>query len=222
MGLARARWESIQRSDEELEDLGGLEERFCLANNYAVALMEVKDDRETAMKLLQGVLLESRRKLGDNDPSTLESMVNLSMQYTEMSQFEKALPLATEAFEGMRRTAGPEHPHTLVAMHGLASLYAAMHDYEKAKPLHDECLAARRRTLGKSSSETMESMSGLGHCLVAMQGDVARGIALLAEAAATARRVLGPGHTDTTYFEARLNEARAQGRSTMALRHSST
>ena len=95
---------------------------------------------------MSDVLAVRRRTVGDDHPSTLDSMTNLALQVrpghsypftvfhclsprfcclqlSEMGRFADALPLCQEAVAAMRRTLGGEHEHTLVAIHSLAALH---------------------------------------------------------------------------------------------------
>ena len=55
----------------------------------------------------------------------------------------------------------------------------------------------------------MNSTYGLGNCLVGL-GEHEAGLALLAAAVATARRVLGPGHPTSQHFAQGLADARGR------------
>ena len=88
VGLARARWKLVrQRPPED-------EERLFVANNLAVALKESAGDNDGALRLMEEVLAERRRTLGDHDPRTLDSLTNLALQHAEMGHFAAALPLS--------------------------------------------------------------------------------------------------------------------------------
>ena len=121
------------------------EEKLFVKNNLAVSLKESAGDYVGALQLMQEVLAVRRRTLGDDDPSTLDSITNLALQYTEMGSYEQALPLSSEAVAAMRRTLGEAHPHTLVSIGSLAALHSSMGNYAAARPLHERALAGRRR-----------------------------------------------------------------------------
>lgn len=206
VGLARARWELVRGRPAEDE------ERLFVANNLAVALKESAGDYTGALQLMEEVLTVRRRTLGDQDPSTLDSMTNLALQHTEMGDYDAAESLSREAVAAMRRTLGDLHAHTLVSIGSLAALLSTQGKFEQAKPLHKEVLAGRRRTLGADHLDTINSMHGFGRCLVGlgvtasskdaqeMQHQQQRGLTLLRDAVKTAQRVLGHHHPSTQHF----------------------
>lgn len=201
VGLALARWERVR--DRPPED----SERLFVANNLAVALKESAGDNEGALRLMEEVLAVRRAQLGDEHPSTLDSVTNLALQHTEMGNFGAALPLSEEAVAATLRTLGPEHEHYLVSLGSLAALHNSMGNYRAARPLHEEALTTRQRILGHDHLDTLNSTHGLGQCRIGL-GEREAGLVLLEEAAASARRVLGAAHPSTAHFERGLAVAR--------------
>lgn len=194
-----------------------------MANNLAVALKESAGDYNGALQLMEEVLTVRRRTLGDQDPSTLDSMTNLALQHTEMGNYGAAEPLSREAVAAMRRTLGDLHAHTLVSIGSLAALLSMQGKFEQAKPLHEEVLAGRKRTLGADHLDTINSMHGLGRCLVGLgvavssedaqekqQEQQQRGLTLLRDAVKIAQRVLGHHHPSTKHFAGGLATAEVE------------
>ena len=60
---------------------------------------------------------------------TLQAIGVLTMVYQGLHEFERALPLATEAAEGCRRLLGSQHRDTLAAVGDLGRTLLAMGDY---------------------------------------------------------------------------------------------
>lgn len=206
LALSRARWELVR--DRPAED----KERMFVANNLAVTLHESLGANDEALRLMEEVLAVRRRTLGDEDPSTLDSLINLALQHLEMGAHEAALPLNEEAVAATRRTLGDEHEHTLVAVGSLAALHNSMGQYAQARPLHEEVLVGRLRALGPGHVDTMNALHGLGQCLCGL-GEEEDGLARLREAVSTAQRVLGPTHPSTRHFVRSLESAHQELRS---------
>ena len=217
VGLARTRWERVR--ERPAED----EERLFVANNLAVTLKESAGDNAGALALMREVLEVRRRTLGEEHQCTIDSKINLALQHHEMGDLAAALPLAEEAAAAARLTYGAEHEEALVAVASLGAVHNSIGNHTRARPYLEEALEARRRTLGEGHLETMNSTHLLGQvqrrhatppppplqrrsppppprqCLVGL-GEREAGLALLEDAAATARRVLGEAHPSTMHF----------------------
>ena len=74
-----------------------------------------------------------RRKLGDDHPETLETMIDLAVLYKEQGRYEEAEPLLLAAVEGRHLKLGEKHPHTLESLNNLIDLYEAWNKPEKAE-----------------------------------------------------------------------------------------
>ena len=64
-----------------------------------------------------------KRVLGEEHPSTLTTMKNLVVTYSEQRQWEEEEKLGVQIMEAKKRVLGPEHLDTLTAMDGLAMTY---------------------------------------------------------------------------------------------------
>lgn len=61
--------------------------------------------------------------LGEEHPSTLQSLNNLALTYQNRGDYEKAEPLRVKCWEVSKAKLGDEHPDTLIALNNLAELY---------------------------------------------------------------------------------------------------
>jgi len=85
----------------------------------------------------EGHLVESsaiyRRVLGNEHPSTLNSIGNMGNLLSDQGKYDEAEVYYTEALEGFRRVLGNEHPYTLYSINALAELYDAWDKPEEAQ-----------------------------------------------------------------------------------------
>ena len=137
VGLARARWELVR--ERPADDA----ERLFVANNLAVTLKESAGDHAGALQLMDEVLAVRRRTLGDEHPDTIDSIINLALQYNEMGNCDSALPLGREAVGAARRTLGDEHEHTLVAISCLGAVHTSLRQFAEARTLEAEAHASQ-------------------------------------------------------------------------------
>ena len=89
------------------------------------------------------VLAVRRRTLGDEHPDTIDSIINLALQYNEMGNCDSALPLGREAVGAARRTLGDEHAHTLVAISCLGAVHTSLRQFAEARTLEAEAHASQ-------------------------------------------------------------------------------
>lgn len=69
-------------------------------------------------------VLEARKRvLGEEHPSTLNSMANLAATHSDQGRWKEAEELKLSVLEARRRLLGEEHPDTLNSMANLALTY---------------------------------------------------------------------------------------------------
>ena len=108
----------------------------------SLTLKESAGDHAGALQLMDEVLAVRRRTL-DEHPDTIDSIINLALQYNEMGNCDSALPLGREAVGAARRTLGDEHEHTLVAISCLGAVHTSLRQFAEARTLEAEAHASQ-------------------------------------------------------------------------------
>jgi hypothetical protein len=186
MGLGHARWE-LYRNHPEADDefLGALD-------HLAGAHVNAGDD-VAARPLYDKLVAAQRQGWGDDNPNTLAVIGRLGGVLSRMGEDTAAQPLLEEALAGLRMTAGGDDDRTLDTMLKVAHVHMQVGAMAKARLLLEEAAAAfRRRTNPVDPHKFAASIGTLG-TVVVNAGDNT-GLALRSEAAAFARRELGPEH----------------------------
>ncbi len=165
--------------------------RQTIGNTYAdLGLFkeaQQQDERALAIR---------RRKLGEADPATLESMDRLAVVYRLEGKYAEAEPLRQEFLEVRRRSLGESNPSTLDAMNNLAVLYRYEGKPGLAEPLYVKALEGLHRVKGREDRQTVETMANLAQ-VYHDQAKYAQAEQLFGEALEAAPRVLGEEHPAT-------------------------
>jgi hypothetical protein len=99
--------------------------------------------------------------LGEEHPSTLTSMANLALTYSNQGRWKEAEELEVQVMEARKRVLGEEHPHTLTSMHNLAYTLQSQGCYSKALVLIKRCYQLRCQILGNQHPNTQLSLNAL-------------------------------------------------------------
>ena len=202
--MARAHWALLSSSPPENAD------RLEAADDLARA-RQGGGDSAGALVLFQETLGVRRRVLGVH-PDTVRSMSNVATTHQHMQNFSLALPLFQESLDGqmaemmLLNTAAESSGSdvdsglyvacvaaTTTTMNNIGALYRQTDEMFLARDILEEALDGKRKVLGDDDPLTLSSINNLGNCLATI-GDHRQGLALLLEAATTARRVLGAAH----------------------------
>ena len=138
----------------------------------------------------------AREQLGEEHPTTLESMNKLAVLYEAQGRYEEAEPLYVKTLEIQRRVLGEEHPSTLSSIVTLAMLYKSQGRYKEAEPLILKTLEIQRRVLGEEHPDTLSSMNFLA-VMYENQGCYEEAESLYVKTLEIRRRVLGEEHPRT-------------------------
>jgi|GEM_PF-195347 len=116
-------------------------------------------DAEPFMRRLLAI---RRSRLGDDHPSTLESIKNLATLLSEMGQYEESHQLFEEALEGIRRKLGPAHPRTLDTYRDFSNMCNLSGNYDEAVALREAELAVYENELTDQHHRRVECLRNLG------------------------------------------------------------
>ena len=134
--------------------------------------------------------------LGQENPTTLKTMIDLAIYYLKAGRQDEALKLHEEVLTLSRKVNGPEHPATLNAMHNVAISYSVASRRGEALKLHEEVLPLSRKVNGMEHPATLKAM----HNLAVSYADAGRrdeALKLREEGLTLSRRVNGPEHPAT-------------------------
>jgi tetratricopeptide (TPR) repeat protein len=112
---------------------------------------------------------------------------DLIQYFTKQGQYERAVPLCTEAVSGRRAAFGDADQRTLDAISSLGMLYSDRGEHDLAEPLLHEALLARRKTLGCEHAQTLQAINSLALLFFEM-GEYAKAEPLYNEAISAYRK----------------------------------
>ncbi|KAL9086368.1 MAG: hypothetical protein Q9165_007154 [Trypethelium subeluteriae] len=99
--------------------------------------------------------------LGEEHPSTLESMNSLSLAYSGQGRLEDAEVLQLQVMEIRKRTLSEEHPDTLISMADLAATYSEQGRWKEAEMLQIQVSEMVTRVLGEEHPDTLSIWNNL-------------------------------------------------------------
>jgi serine/threonine protein kinase len=182
--------------------------------NLAVVLDE-QNHWADAKKTYEQVLADKQKVLGKDHIDTLSTMNNFAGVVERHGDLDGALLLYNKAYDGFADALGRDNPLTLTARNniGLITYRIGTRDrsgeqLEQAETVLKEVLAARRR-VQPNHPDLFQSANNLAAVCVALK-KLDEAEALLAEASAGRRNVIGPGHVET--LESVINYAQVLGK----------
>lgn len=108
-----------------------------------------------------------RSLLGEDDPETMNSLLNIATDYHSPGQWEKSADIFRKVMKAQKKNLGPKHPNTLKAMNNLAVLLRLTKHEEEAEKIQLETLAIRREVFGDNHPETFNSLNNLAELYIA-------------------------------------------------------
>jgi tetratricopeptide (TPR) repeat protein len=157
-------------------------------------------------RVLEQVLEDYVRTLGEDHPSTLTCWHNLATVHADEGWAAGAIPCFEAALAGRTRVLGEDHPHTLSSRHGLAACYVTAGHPDQALPLLEQSLEDCRRVIGQDHPATLTVRGDLAQaCLEAGQTD--RAVALYEECLEIGIRALTIRHPLTVRTAGQLAAA---------------
>ncbi|KAF9063196.1 hypothetical protein BDP27DRAFT_1335555 [Rhodocollybia butyracea] len=108
-----------------------------------------------ALKLLEPLLEEIKRTLGEQDPETLVLMQKVGEVYCDSGRYNNALQLEEPLVELSKEVLGEEHPDTLARIQNLAISYSGVGRYNDALQLAEPLVELSKKVLGEDHPDTL-------------------------------------------------------------------
>ncbi|MEM7160201.1 MAG: serine/threonine-protein kinase [Myxococcota bacterium] len=155
--------------------------RLLLASARMASHQQREDYEAGAAEGMRAVAL-AREELGDEHPTTINFLDNLSSPLRRLQRYDEAMAVVTEAIEINERVYGPEHPSMAKLLDGRGTVQLAMRQPEDAAASFRESLRLHRRYAGPAAPPTVRVASNLGSALLSQTWDRERREALIEEA----------------------------------------
>lgn len=186
-------------------DLRATPRELSMALTNLAAVLTDKRAFEEAVPLFREALELRQKRLGPDDPLTIDSRNRLAMVLALMGDHASAEQIFQQTLVQRRNLYGKEHERVADALANIASIRRETGDYSGAEALERETLAMRRKLLGENHPWVGESMNNLAVVLM----DVAEydeAESLLNKALVLWRDVLGSTHRNVGRAQANLAE----------------
>ena len=142
----------------------------------------------------------SRSSLGEQHPSTLITLNNLTLLYQyeayQAGDYSRAADFAKRAYDLSRSSLGEQHPSTLITLNNLALVYQRQGRYDLAEPMYEKALALTIELLGEKHPDTLKYLNNLAS-LYEAQGRYDLAEPMYEKALALRIEVLGEKHPST-------------------------
>jgi len=149
-----------------------------------------------AIALLEQVLTDCVRVLGEDHPDTLASRNNLAGAYESAGRLNEAITLYEQVLPDRIRILGEDHPITLASRNNLATTYRSAGRLTEAITLFEQVLTDSIRILGEDHPNTLTIRNNLA-ATYRSAGCLTEAITLFEQVLSAHIRVLGKDHPDT-------------------------
>lgn len=178
----------VGHKDWSEENIGVWEALHRLGN-----LFHAQGKLDDSVEMYQKSLAGKERVLGQNHPSTLDTVSDLGNLYRERGKLEEVEDIYRRAIAGYKEALGPDHPSTFKAVGNLGNLYRDQGKLAEAEEMYQQALAGKERVLGRENTSTLNTVSNLGN-LYRDQGKLGQAGQMYQQALAGYEKILGPDH----------------------------
>jgi tetratricopeptide (TPR) repeat protein len=144
-------------------------------------------------RALQG----KEKALGADHTSTLDTVNNLAVLYTNQGKLDEAEKMYERALQGKEKALGAEHTSTLATVNNLAILYTDQGKLDEAEKMYERALQGSEKALGAQNIATyipaLNANWGLGS-LFQRRGDLAKAKIIYSKALVGYEKVYGRDH----------------------------
>lgn len=180
---------------------------YCLALNDITLTLWLAGERNISKMTGERAVDGLTKRLGPEDPLTLNAMFNLARTYLHLGEEVKSHDLLIWVLRLQKRFFGMDHPDTLMTRNELGMLLCASKRHLlAAKRLVENVLQARTRILGEEHAYTLWSVNDLSKIYVEL-GRPDEAVTILENIIPVVIRTLGEDHVGMTMTRSNLGKA---------------
>ncbi|KAH7029852.1 putative kinesin light chain [Microdochium trichocladiopsis] len=203
----------LRTSPELLETLFGPGHKYIddTRNHHAFALSRI-GKYEEAEQIYRQVLQDLESALSQQDPTTLDCMVDLGRVLGKQGKYEEAEQIHKTVVELQKHALGREGPAALASMRNWALLLSEQERFEEAEPMMREVVQQSEELMGSEDLVVLMRCHDLADVL-ARQGKYEEADQILSKTLASMNKVQGPEDPQTLdIMESFAGVLRSQGR----------
>lgn len=180
---------------------------YCLALDDLTLTLWLAGRRELSKMTGERAVDGLTRRLGHEDPRTLNAMFNLARTYLHLGEHEKSRNLLVSVLRVQKHFFGLKHPDTLMTRNELGiCLCANKRHLAAAQRLVENVLQARREILGDEHAYTLWSVNDLSKIYVE-RGRLDEAVKMLEDIIPIVKRTLGEDHVGMSMTQSNLGKA---------------
>jgi tetratricopeptide (TPR) repeat protein len=164
--------------------------------NFVGLVLDAKADYAAAIEYYQRALDGFEKTLGQDHPSTLDSINNMGLVLSNQGQYGKALEWYQRALDGCEKTLGKDDPSTLDTVHNIGLVFFHQGEYGKALEWYQRALAGCEKTLEKDHPSTLLTVNNIGS-VFSNQGEYGKALEWYQRALDGYEKTLGKDHPST-------------------------
>jgi tetratricopeptide (TPR) repeat protein len=138
------------------------EKHIYVANSYdllARIYLSINAKDSLGFDFAKKALVLRKELVGAFHPEVAMYLNNLAQLYSQIGQYDKALPFQEQAMVAYKKSLGDEHLDYVTSVNNLALLYFKMGQYEKALPLNELALITYKKSLGEVHPDVAMSLN---------------------------------------------------------------
>ncbi|KAJ5335793.1 uncharacterized protein N7506_005729 [Penicillium brevicompactum] len=151
---------------------------------------------QEAEEMYQRALAGNKKALGPDHTSTLSTVNNLGLLYSDQGKLKEAKEMYQRALAGYEKAVGPDHTSTLDTVNNLGVLHSKQGKLKEAEEMYQRALAGYEKALGPDHMSTLNTVNNLGN-LYSDQGKLKEAKEMYQRALAGTEKALGLDHPST-------------------------
>ncbi|KAL0634817.1 hypothetical protein Q9L58_006250 [Maublancomyces gigas] len=188
--LAQSRYSNATQENEEQDNqLVAAEIELGVTNDE---LGQYNEALEWYGRALTGY----EKTLGEEHPSTLDTVHSMAVVYNFQGRYVEALEWCGRALTGKEKALGEEHPSTLATVDNMAVVYKNQGRYEEALEWYGRALTGKEKALGEEHPSTLDTVHNMAN-VYDNQGRYEEALEWYGRALTGKEKVLGEEHPST-------------------------
>ncbi|KAK5218133.1 hypothetical protein LTR47_011769 [Exophiala xenobiotica] len=181
-----------------------------LGKAYLIAELLTQQVQHIAAEQMYMLTLAGYEKaLGADHTSTLDTVNNLGLLYTNQGKLDEAERMYQRALAGYEKALGPDHTSTLCTVSNLGLLYANQGKLDEAERMYQRALGGYEKALGADHTSTLNTVDNLGD-LYADQDKLDGAERMYRRALQGFQKSLGAEHPSIVTVRANLKDLQAR------------